>query len=325
MPLLAIGCLATSCDTGTGELSEQSTAADSLMYYVAQSNGLEYQREALRDTTLKASTEKEAYLTGVRTGLNLLKEGDENYNRGVMMGISMAAQIMQYAEANDVQLDKAMYLRSLTNAVMADTLPDMREVQTGIQNAMKSIEEQKAEKDKAASRETLAEAAKAQSLPQITEDLYGKITEKTDSAALKKDDNVTISFKLYKEDGEVINLPLQNRGKIGSRSFPELISDALLTMKDGETGEYLTTAHGLFGAMASRRGMEPSQIIKITLSASLVPQPKPQEEATTEVKDNDKKDSKPEAKTEAKAKTDDKAKEKAGKSDDKPAESSDKK
>ena len=99
LPIAAIACVAVSCQTGTGSgLSENSSQTDSLMYYLGQMNAADYLREATRDTTLKEVSEKQAYLSGVRAGLNALKEGNDNYNKGVMMGMQMASQMMSFSE-----------------------------------------------------------------------------------------------------------------------------------------------------------------------------------------------------------------------------------
>lgn len=272
LPLAALACLTVSCDGGSGTLSESSTPTDSLMYYVGQLNAGEYWRDSNNDTTLREASQKEAYLAGVRAGLNLMKDGDETYNRGLMAGLQMANQVIQFSESYEVTLDKNMYVRSLSNAILADTMPNSREAQHNIGLIIRSIEQQKSEKDKALSQESLQQVATKDNLPKLTDDLYGKVTVKTDSAAFVKNDNVDIKLQLAKENGETINLPLPTKGRVGNeRSFPMVISDALLKLKSGETGEFLTTAHALFGPTAKQRGFEPTEVIKMTLSASIAP------------------------------------------------------
>lgn len=282
LPLGAIACLAVSCQNGSGNgLSGNASQTDSLMYYLGQMNGADYLREANRDTTLKENSEKQAYLNGVRAGLAALKEGNDSYNRGVMLGMQMASQMMNFSEQMDVQINRSSYINSLTSTLMADTMPNTTIAQAEFRKVMQNIETSKQEKDKAASQESLKKVAEGAGLPKISDDLYGKTTTPTDGQALADGDEVTVTAQLSKENGEVLSVPFPPKGKIGNkRNYPEVISNAMMSLKSGETGEYMTTAHALFGARAQQMGLEPTDVIKVTLTPTLVPKEEPQEENT---------------------------------------------
>lgn len=273
MPLAAVAFLMASCDNGAGGLSENSTPTDSLMYYLGQMNAGEYLRDAQRDTTLNETSAKQAYLSGVRAGLAALKEGDDNYNKGVMMGMQMANNMINFSDQMDVTINKDVYTMSLSSALNADTIPNMSVVQSEFRKIMASIENAKKEKDDISSRETLSSAAKEAGLPKIDDDLYGKVTSTTDGPILDRDNEVTTEIQITNAAGDPVNLPLPNKGKIGNaRSFPGVISIAMLQLKSGETGEFMTTAHALTSGRAKQMGLEPNEIIKITVKATLVPQ-----------------------------------------------------
>ena len=272
LPAAAIACLMVSCDNTGSTLSSDASQVDSLMYYLGQMNGGEYLREAQRDTTLKEAAAKQAYLDGVRAGLASLKEGNENYNRGLMMGIQMANNMISFSEMNDVTIDRSVYIGSLNSALMADTIPNMSIIQADFNKLMTAIQNAKKEKDDVTTRETLSKAAKTAGLPKIDDDLYGKVTSTTDGPILDQDNEVTTEITMTKEDGEPVNLPIQNKGKIGNpRSFPGVISVAMLQLKSGETGEFMTTAHALTSGRAKQIGLEPNDIIKMKIKATLVP------------------------------------------------------
>lgn len=274
LPVAAIAMLAVSCQNGGGNgLSGNASQTDSLMYYLGQMNAADYMREANRDTTLKETSEKQAYLNGVRAGLAVLKEGNESYNRGVMLGVQMASQMISFSDQMEVQINRSSYINSLSNAIMADSMPNTSLAQTEFRKVMQNIEDAKAEKDKVASRESLKKVAATDGLPEINEDLYGKATSTTDGEKLKENDEVTVQASLSKEDGEALGMPITPKGKIGNRhNYPEIISQAMMTLKSGETGEFVTTAHALFGQRVKQMGMEPTDIIKITITPTLVPQ-----------------------------------------------------
>lgn len=273
LPVAAIACLAVSCQNGSGSLSETSSQTDSLMYYLGQMHAADYLREANRDTTLKEASEKQAYLSGVRAGLAALKEGNESYNKGVMMGMQMASQMMSFTEQMGVDINKNAYVSSLQGALMADSMPNTSVAQREFRTVMQNIETAKEERDKAASQESLKKVAETSGLPKISDDLYGKVTEaNNDTIKLADGDEITLTAQVTKEDGETVNLPMSSKGKIGNkRSFPELVSTAILTLKSGETGEFLTTAHALMGSRVSQLKLEPTDVLKLTLTPTLVP------------------------------------------------------
>lgn len=282
LPLAAIACLAVSCENGSGSLSENASQTDSLMYYLGQLHAADYLREATRDTTLNENSEKQAYLSGVKAGLNILKEGknNESYNRGVLMGVQMANQMISFSDQMNVGINKSSYVNSLTGALMADSMPNTATAQVEFRKVMQNIEADKEAKDKAASQESLKQVAETSGLPKINDDLYGKVSQANDSVKLATGDEVTLVASLTKENGENLSFPMPPRGKIGNkRSFPEVISDAMLSLKSGETGEFITTAHALLGGRAAQMGLEPTDIVKLTLTPTLVPKEEPKEEA----------------------------------------------
>ena len=273
LPIAAIACLSVSCQNGGGSsLSENASQTDSLMYYLGQMNGADYLREADRDTTMKEASQKQAYLSGVKAGLSALKDGNEAYNRGVMLGMQMASQMMSFCEQMDVDINKSSYINSLTSAVMADTLPNTSLAQTEFRKVMQNIEAAKKAKDDAASRESIKKAAESANLPKITDDLYGKATDKVEGDSITKGAEINLTAEFTKENGETINIPCPPKGVVGNkRNYMEVLSDAIETLKSGQTGEFLTTAHALLGNRAAQMNLEPTDVIKIKITPTLVP------------------------------------------------------
>lgn len=273
LPVAAIAFAAVSCQTnGSGSLGANASQTDSLMNYLGEINGADYLRQAMSDTTLKEPGEKQAYLNGVRAGLAALKEGDENYNRGVMLGVQMAMSMISYSEQVEIPVDKNVYLSSLSATILADTLPNTQKAQMEMNRLMQEIQKDKEERDKVASQATLKGAAEAAGLPKIDDDLYGKVTSTTDSALLNVGDEVTAQIKVTKENGEPVQLQVPAQGKIGNKRFySDVVSNSMLNLKSGETGEFMTTAHALFGNRIQQMGLKPSEVLKMTVTATLVP------------------------------------------------------
>lgn len=272
LPLAAMVCIMASCQNSGGGLSDASSPTDSLMFYLGQINAGDYLREADRDTALKELSARQAYMDGVRAGLKVLKAGDDNFNKGAMLGMQMAANMVSFSEQMDVAIDKDVYVLSLGSALAADTMPDVQMAQAEFRRLLADIENDKREKDQAISRESLRQAAEAAGLPMIEDDLYGKVTHTTDGAPLKTGDDVTVEITLTKLDGSDLNIPMQPKGKVGNnRNFPSILSNAMLTLKSGETGEFMTTAHALGNSRAQQLGLEAKDVVKMTVKATLVP------------------------------------------------------
>ena len=272
LPLAAVACAMVSCQFGGSGLSDNSSQTDSLMYYLGQINASEYLREANRDTTLKETAAKQAYLAGVKAGLNVLRDGDQNYNKGVMLGVQMASNMVSFSEQMNVKIDKNAYYSSISSALMADSMPNSQIAQEKFTKFLQSIEQGKNERDEKNSRESLKKAAESAGLPKISDDLYGKAIDKTDGVALTDGDEVETDVVLTKTDGGNINLPLQKKGNIGNkRYFPDIISEAIKTLKSGETGEFMTTAHALTPGRAQQLNLKPEDVVKMTITATVVP------------------------------------------------------
>lgn len=271
LPVVALAILGVSCQNGGGNgLSSDSTKADSLMYYLGQMRAVDYDREAKRDTTLDSPEAKRAFLQGFQAGMSGMRADDEAYNRGFMQGMQMAVNMKEFTENYDVQLNGQVFMNSLKSGLSADSLPDSRELQKDFRNVMNAITTEKENKDKEAARLTLNEEAAKLDLPKINDDLYGKVTETTDGEQLKMDDDVTMEVKVAKIDGSSFNSSLPSKGKIGARNFPNPLTDALVSLKNGETGKFATTAMALYGSRCKQLGLEPTDFLTFTLKADLV-------------------------------------------------------
>lgn len=272
LPVAAAAFLMASCQNGNGGLSANSAQTDSLMYYLGEINAGDYIRESQRDTAMKEYSAKQAYLDGVKAGLKVLRDGEESFNKGAMLGMQMAFNMVNFSEQMEVSIDKSVYISSLQNALAADSMPNVQMAQAEFRRLMGEIEKAKKDRDQVASRESLSQLATAAGLPKIDDDLYGKVTQTTDGAILNQGDEVEVEVKLTQEDGTPVNMPMQSKGKIGNkRNFPEIISNAMLNLKSGETGEFMTTAHALTGGRTQQLNLKPTDVIKITVTATLVP------------------------------------------------------
>ncbi len=275
--MAAAGLMLASCQGGassdgqasSGDL-KNATPADSLIYYFGQMRGAEYRRQAERDTTLADAQAKKAYLQGVQAGMNAVKSADEAYNQGLFLGMQMAMNIQQFKDDYGVDLNKRIFMTSLSEAVNADSIANPQDMQREFYKIIGKFNEEKEAREKAAAGESLSQEAKKLNLAKISDDVYGTVTVKTDSVALKEGDNVEMEYQITNAAGKEIEAPLPKKGKIGARNLVAPINDMLKTLKNGETGKFITSARALFGPRVSQLGLEPSEVVTVTLKASII-------------------------------------------------------
>lgn len=271
--LAACGLLFAACQTQpeAKTLSDfaDSSKADSLVYYFAQMRGAEYSREAVRDTTLASDQAKKAYLMGVQAGLNAAKADNEAYNRGLFLGMQMAMNFNQFKKDYDVTLNKKVFVEGLAEALENDSAIDTQKMQGEFYRLMGEFNSQKEERDKAAASESLSKAASKLNMKKISDTLLGEVTEKTEGEQIKDGDTVDVKIELAKADGEVIPAPLPSQLKVGARNIPPELSDAIKYLKSGETGKFATSAQSLFGQRASQMGVEPADVVVMTIKATV--------------------------------------------------------
>ncbi len=272
--MAACGLLFAACQNPEAKpLSDISDAskADSLIYYFAQMRGAEYDREAQRDTTLATAEAKKAYVMGVQAGLNATKDDNEAYNRGVFLGMQMAMNFQQFKKDYDIKLNKKVFLESLAEALSSDSLANPSDMQREFYRLMGEFNSKKEELDNKAASENLSKAASDLKLKKIGENLYGEVTEKTEGVQIKDGDNVDATITLSKADGKSIEAPLPGKVKVGARNLPEPVGEALKSLKSGETGKFATSARAIFGQRSSQIGLEPADVVIMTVKATVAP------------------------------------------------------
>ncbi len=272
--MAACGLILAACSTPEAKnLSEISNAskADSLIYYFAQMRGAEYDREAQRDTTLATEQAKKAYVMGVQAGLNAAKADNEAYNRGLFLGMQMAMNFQQFSKDYGIQLNKKVFLESLAEAMSSDSLANPSDMQREFYRIMGEFNSGKEERENQAASESLEKAASGMNLKKLADNLWGEITEKTDGEKIKDGDNVETSIVLAHADGKSIEAPLPSKIKVGARNIPAPLGEALKTLKSGETGKFATSAKALFGQRATQMGLEPSDVVIMTIKATVAP------------------------------------------------------
>lgn len=273
----ACGLVLASCQTsgnqqGASTSASDAAKADSLITYFAQLRAAEYDREAQRDTTLATEAAKKAYVMGVQAGLNAAKDNNEAYNTGLFLGMQMAMNFQQFTKDYGIRINRNVFVKSLSETLASDSMINGSEAQREFYRLMGEFNSQKEERDAAAAAENVQTAATQLKLNKISDQLWGTVTETTDGEKIKDDDNLETAITLSYPDGKEIESSFPTKVKVGMRGVPAPLNDAFKSLRNGETGKFVTSAKDLFGSRASQMNLDPSEAVVVTIKATIEPQ-----------------------------------------------------
>lgn len=276
-PVFAGLLMLSSCGPEKGKnISEMGNISqtDSLMYYFGQMRAGEYWREAMQDTTLKSQEARDAYLRGVQAGLDMIKaakEGDvkaDAYNQGIFMGVQLAMNLGEFEKEYSTKTDKKVLLQSFAYGLTSDTTVNVQDSQRSFYDLMNTFNAKKDEQMKKEAAETLSGAAVDLKMAKISDTLYGRvITGNPEGAAIKSGDKVKVKMTATKANGEELGIPMPEELEVGTEYGLPIFTEALESMKVGETKEFATTAASIFGNRASQFNLKGNDIVIIKISA----------------------------------------------------------
>lgn len=254
------------------------TTADSLLYYFGQLRAVDYWYYAKNDSNLLSRQSRDEYLKGLRAGLDASRD-DDAYNQGLYVGVQLAMNMRDFAEEYGVDINRKIIYDAIADGLANDSAVDSNEANHQFRELLEQMNARKEKADKEAAVAALSEAAKAGKWDKISDDLYGGLI-KTPGAGevLSIGDFASVSVEINDKDGKELDRRQSERAEIG-KSFPGIVSDALLKMKVGETRTFYTSAHTMFGRLISRYKLKPAQIISFTVTVNPPAAPKETEGA----------------------------------------------
>lgn len=266
----ALGAVMVACqgnNQGGDNSADNAAKADSLISYFGEMRGAEYLREAEKDTTLATEASKQAYLSGVRAGLNAVKDGNEAYNRGLFLGMQMAMNMNQFSSDYGIKLSSKVFVESLAKTIGSDSVGNPQEMQREFYRLMGEFNQQKEQRDAELAAANLEAAASKAGMVKITDQLYGK-TEKGDTASLiKMGDRIKLDITAT-VNGRVIDAPMPHEITVGQRLKESPVTDAVLTVAPGQKGDFLTSAHALYKQRCQQLRLEPSDVVNLQITAT---------------------------------------------------------
>lgn len=252
------------------ELSEihDATPADSLVYYLGTLRGAEYNHEAKNDTTLSSVKARQQFLDGTRAGFEAVKDDDEAYNRGLLLGMQISMNINQFKEEYGVQLPERVFLEALAYAIENDSAINTGAVQGDLYRLVNRFSAEKQANDRKAASEALKQQAEKDGLTELSYNLYGKPT--SGENLIKRGDIVNFSIKVTTEDGHEVEASFPSELVVGHRLADSPVTFALLTLSDGESARFLTSANDLFMQRAAQHNLKPDRLLWLDITVNSV-------------------------------------------------------
>lgn len=273
LPLLA-ACGNSSDSAKSIADYKNATPSDSLMFYYGQLRSADYWREAKADSTLMTQDSRNDYMRGVRDGIKAVKDNNA-YNLGLFLGIQFAMQSSELNNDYDTKVNSDIFCDALADGLRNDSVVDAAEAAGNFQQVLAGMNAEKEKRELEKSKTALAASAKNLKMTKINDTLYGaEPTTPGNGPILKLGDNVAVVLNVSVIGGKSIDDQASPDLKIGSKLIGP-VTEALLTMRMGETRVFITTPPALLGRMYERRGLNPDDILRMTITVSQ-PAPKPE-------------------------------------------------
>ena len=268
--LLLGACSGGETSNTAAPAPETSGRADTLVYYFGQIKGAEFLKEAARDSLLDSDAGRQEYLRGVKAGLEAVKSGKDAYNKGLMQGVQMAGSMGQFYEDYGIPLSDKIFIKGMSEVVTSDSTTDLKEAQSRFYKILNEFNREKEMRDKEASVSALKAAGEALGMKQISEELWGT-PPSTDANLIKDGDKIKADVAVTTLTGKSVGSPFPRELVVGQRLSNNPVSEAFTCLASGETGTFLTSARALFGARAHQLGLKPADVVKLTVTPTLMP------------------------------------------------------
>lgn len=273
--LLLASCSGSGADKSAATTPENMAKADSLVYFYGQTRAAEYARAAQNDTVLDTEVARQEYLRGMKAGLDAVKYGKDAYNRGLFQGIQTAMNFQQFEEDYDIRLSNKKFMDGLSEALNADSVVDAAKLQSTFHKLMNEFNKAKEERDKVAAQSAVKAAGEALGMKEISDQLWGSVPESADPK-IKDGDRIKFDIVITTLAGKDIKSPFPKELTVGQRMSNNPITSAFTSLASGQTGSFVTSAHDLFGARSQQLGLKPADALKLTVTPTIVEQPKAQ-------------------------------------------------
>ena len=240
----------TGCKNSPKSISDLkgTTAEDSMMYYFGEMQANNYWQDAETDTLLRLEDARRDFMNGLRAGLDMDKD-NEAYNKGLQLGVRLGIRIHEFEERYGVSLPKDIMVAAMANCLdEGNESFNIAEAQKGFYAIKDRYEFEASKKDINAAADNLVKSAKEQGFSRINDTLYVKTITPGNGRRFKLGDRLPVEVTASKLNGqELVTKQFPDSVTLGEGRLRPVITQAVLTMNDGQTCQFMTTPRTLLG------------------------------------------------------------------------------
>lgn len=268
IPLACVAILFTACEkTGTPSVSDipDATRGDSLMFYYGQNVAAEYWMGANADTAFRSKESRKEFLRGFKEGLSDVRDNDA-YNRGLYTALGVAMNIRTMKQQYpDVKFDDHVLIDALIAALENDSVADASQVKADFYRVTDAMVRDREKADRVTATKALEKTAAKLGMTRLGDNLYGKTITAGYGPQIKNGDMVMVDISAATVKGELVGMQLPDHMVVGRNYSSPLFSEALLTMKEGETRQFIASPIDLMPRRYRQGEYKCDNLIKITI------------------------------------------------------------
>lgn len=239
------------------------TTGDSVGYYVGQMASLEFWGAARQDTLLKSREARDSYLKGLRAGYDAVRD-DDSYNQGFYAGVQLAMQMKEFASDYKTTVNKKVLIDAFEDGLKNDSILNPGDVQRGFTELTMTLQARKDAEDRMEAEATLKDFASKDKLQMINASLYAATAKGGEGEKVKEGDKVGFSMTISDLSGKVIDRRDNPDLEVG-KMYAGPATQAMLSMRPGETRTFYTYAQAILGRFAQRYGLKGSELVSFTI------------------------------------------------------------
>lgn len=278
--IAAVSLSITACGPEKGKSIDQMknlTTADSILYFYGQIRSHEYDKMAIRDTTLNGIEARKRYLDGLRKGFELVSKTDPSYNLGLKDGIDLAIRNNNFQEEFEIKSNSKILMQSMAYGILENDTISPLNAQTNFYNAVHNMNSKRVHEKLAEIHHDLAMEAEIRDMSKLDELLYKRVIEGGEGAEIRYGSHVDVYIRYAAQRGNDLGIP-SPRNLVIDNQLPGVLAPMLLSMRDGEIASFATSAYTMFGNRIHSLGLSPKDIVFATITINSVQNPTKQAE-----------------------------------------------
>lgn len=255
-----------SCGGGVPEAKSiedvaPKTGNDSLSYYYGQMAAMQYQQMAAQDSALKTEAGKKAFLEGYAKTIAAAEGKDEAYISGMLMALQMQIQKKQIKKELDFDINTTLAGQALAFALKNDSVSNSTNGMNYVNNKLMQLQKVKTDKSSAEAAKKLS-ALGSKGFKNVGKNIAARTVTPGTGAQVKVADRLKVHIRATDVEGKNLNVPMPSEIEVGQTFGPDSpLTEAIKTMKIGETSAFAIPAAAIFNGGQSQFGLGDTDLV----------------------------------------------------------------